>query len=233
VADIPLLLREVGDRAVVAAYDCANAGGWGLDVLGIEDRLVFSLREPELLRDACRIMQDAHLQNLRAMLEQGIEVVFDSWFQCGLSVGWSPRCFTDIFLPLIAETARLAHEYGAVYIGYDAGKMMATIPLLIEAGVDVIAGLQPPDIGDVVLSEAKARFGDRVALMGGLDPVYLLQWGTPERIRETVKQAIAEGGPGGGYVLHTAMSPDPQTTPECLRAAVQAVHDFGVYGRDL
>ncbi len=228
-ADIPLVLAEVGDRAVVAAYDCTHAGGWGLDVLDVEDRLIFSIEQPELLRDACGIMQESHLRNLRAMLDRGCRVVFDSWFQCGLSVGWSPRTFTDIFLPLIAGTAALAHEYGAVYICYDAGRMMHTIPLLIEAGVDVIAGLQPPDMGDVVLREVKTKYGDRVSLMGGLDPVYLLQWGTPETIREAVRQAITDAGPGGGFILHTAMSPAPETPAESLRVAVQAVRDFGVY----
>ena len=39
--------------------------------------------------------------------------------------------------------------------------------------------------------------------------------------------------PGGGYVVATAEAVAPATPMACLRAAVQAVKDFGVYGRDL
>ena len=55
------------------------------------------------------------------MLEQGIQVVYDSWFQCGPSVGWSPKTYWQIFLPLIKEAVDLAHQYDAVYIYQDDG----------------------------------------------------------------------------------------------------------------
>jgi hypothetical protein len=234
IAEIPLLLSEVGDRAVLAAVDNTHVGGWGLELLGVEDRLVYSLTEPELLRQVCRFTQNVHMRNLRAMLEQGIQVVFDSWFQCGLSVGWSPKTYEEFFLPLVRKTIDLAHEFGAVFVYYDAGKMMDIIPMVVEAGADVICGLQPPpDVGDVILKDAKARYGDRGALMGGLDACYVFDRGSPDKVREAARRAIADAGPGGGFVLGTAMAPSPATTAECLKAAVQVVEDFGVYGRNL
>ncbi|MDP6775191.1 MAG: uroporphyrinogen decarboxylase family protein, partial [Candidatus Latescibacteria bacterium] len=119
------------------------------------------------------------------------------------------------------------------YIYQDDGKQRDIIPLLVEVGVDVIAGLQPPEVGDVELSKAKRLCRDRVALMGGLDPCYTFDRGTPEGVRQAVRQAIEDGGAGGGYVLATAEAVAPETPAGCLRAAVQAVKDFGVYGRTL
>ena len=159
--------------------------------------------------------------------------VYDSWFQAGPSVGWSPGTYRDVFLPLVEEAVRVTHELDAIYIHQDDGKQRDIMPLLVEAGVDVLAGLQPPEVGDVVLAEAKARFGDRVALMGGLDPVYTFDMGTPEGVREAVRQAIADAGAGGGYVLATGEAVSPDTPPECLHAAARAAREFGVYGRDL
>jgi uroporphyrinogen decarboxylase len=88
-------------------------------------------------------------------------------------------------------------------------------------------------VGDVVLREAKAQWGDRVALVGGLDPVYTFDMGDPDRVREAVRQAICDAGFGGGYILGTAEAVAPQTSSESLRAAADAANDFGVYGRDL
>ena len=231
--DIPLLLDEVGDRALLAACDCTHAGSWGLEALGPEGMLLCSVTEPEVLTGVCRLANDVHLRNLRAMLEKGLTAVYDSWFQAGPSVGWSPGTYRDVFLPLVEEAVRVTHELDAIYIHQDDGKQRDIMPLLVEAGVDVLAGLQPPEVGDVVLAEAKARFGDRVALMGGLDPVYTFDMGTPEGVREAVRQAIADAGAGGGYVLATGEAVSPDTPPECLHAAARAAREFGVYGRDL
>jgi uroporphyrinogen decarboxylase len=232
-ADIPLVLDEIGERAVVAALDCTHAGSWGMEPLGPEQMLIASVTDPELLKGVCRLANDAHLRNLRAMLEMGLEVVYDSWFQCGPSVGWSPTTYRDIFLPLIQEAIDLVHEFGALYIYQDDGKMRDIMPWIVEAGADVISGLEPPDVGDVILKDAKEQFGDRVALLGGLSPVYSFDLGSPEIVREAVRQAIADAGAGGGYMIGAAEAIDPQTSPETMHAAVQAARDFGVYGRDL
>lgn len=233
VADIPFLLEEIQDRAVLVSADCVHAGGWGLESLGPEGMLLASIEDPELLSGVCRLAQDAHLRNLRAMLEQGIEVVFDSWFQCGPSVGWSPQTYERFFLPLVREAVQFAHEYGAIYIYQDDGKMRDVIPWVVEAGADVISGLQPPEVGNVVLADVKGRFGTRVALWGGLDPCYTFDMGEPEAVRQASEQAIRDAGQGGGYILGTGEAVSPGTSRESLLAAVQAVRDSGVYGRDL
>lgn len=228
-ADIPLLLEEVGARGLVVTMDCAHVGSWGMEVFLPQETLMYSVTDPELLRGVCRLAQDAHLRNLRAMLERGIPAVYDSWFQCGPSVGWSPHTYCEFFLPLIKEAIALAHHYNALYIYQDDGKMKDIIPLLVEAGVDVISGLQPPDVGDVNLQEIKKRFGSQVALLGGLDPCYTFDMGTPEIVRAAVRQAIADAGPNGGYMLGTAEAVAPQTPEACLRAAIAACQEFGIY----
>jgi len=96
-----------------------------------------------------------------------------------------------------------------------------------------LAGFQPPDVGDVILKDVKAQFGDRVALLGGLDPVYTFEMGTPDDVREAVRQAIADAGAGGGYILGTGEAVSPETPAERLQIAAQAARAFGVYGRDL
>lgn len=233
-ADVPLFIEEIGERGVPATADCTHAGSWGMEPLGPEGMLLASVDDPALLRGVCRLAQDAHLRNLKAMLERGIRVVYDSWFQCGPSVGWSSRNYREFFLPLVRETVELAHGFDALYIYQDDGRMRDTVPMAVEAGVDVVSGLQPPEVGDVVLAEIKRDYGSRVALMGGLDPVYTFDLGGADRAAEAVRQAILDAGPGGGYVIGLGEAVDPARTPAAsIRAAAEAVRRFGVYGRDL
>jgi uroporphyrinogen decarboxylase len=229
-ADIPILLEDIGERAVTFAFDTTSFGCWGMEVLGPENTLISSQTEPDLLKAVCRLANDAHLKNLRAILEQGFEVVYDSWFQCGPSVGWSPDTYQNVFLPLITEVINLAHEFDAIYIYQDDGKMKDIILCLVEAGVDCISGLQPPEVGDVVLEEVKKKYGNKVALYGGLDSCHAFDMGNPDVVREAVRQAIVDAGEMGGYIIGTGEAVDPTlTTPECLRASADAAKEFGVY----
>ena len=109
------------------------------------------------------------------------------------------------------------------------GKMKAIMPHLINAGVDVISGLQPPEVGDIDLRETKKLYGKQAALLGGLDPCYTFDMGNPQLVREAVRQAIADAGPGGAFMLGTAEAIAPQTPEACLWAAIEACQEFGIY----
>jgi len=229
VADIPLIKKECGDRALLAACDCLHFGAWGTEALGPENMLIASVAEPELLKSVCRIVNDAHLKNLKAYLENGIEFVCDSWFQCSPSTGWSPTTYKNIFLPLVKEAVALTHHYNAIYAYQDDGKMKDIIPLVVEAGADVLSGLQPPDVGDVNLADVKKQYGSKVALIGGLDPCYTFDRGNVKTVRDCVKQAIKDAGGDGGFVIGTAEAIAPSVSSELLRELSNSVRKYGKY----
>jgi hypothetical protein len=45
---------------------------------------------------------------------------------------------------MIAELVSLIHAYGGLAFYYDDGKMMGIVPMLVEAGVDVVETCTPP-----------------------------------------------------------------------------------------
>jgi hypothetical protein len=229
IADIPIIIKEFGDKAVIATADSLQVGSWGTEALGPEGMLFASIDDPDLLIGACRIANDAHLANLKACLDAGIRVVYDSWFQCSPSTGWKPSTYENVFLPLVRECIDLTHQYGALYIYQDDGKMNDYIPLIVDAGVDVVSGLQPPTVGDVVLADVKRKFGKKVALFGGLDPCYTFDMGTMETVKTGVISALRDGAPGGGYVLGTAEAVDPVVPVEMLIEASRVAKEYGKY----
>lgn len=80
---------------------------------------------------------------------------------------------------------------------------------------------------NVDLKLAKKELGDTACLMGGF-PVYSVRYGTPERIREEVKQHLEIMAPGGGYLFTTGYSLEdcPQ---ENMEALLEAVDMYGKY----
>lgn len=67
------------------------------------------------------------------------------------------------------------------------------------------------------------------ALHAASDCGQLLPHGTPEQVREAVRQAIADAAPGGGYILTSSNSIHSSCNPQNFVAMVRACQEFGNY----
>ena len=229
-SEIPIIIEDLGDNAVLAALDCVNFGSWGTEVFLPQQMLIASVDQPELLKAVCRIQNDAHLRNLKVFLDKGVRVVFDSWFQCSMSTGWSVDTYKNIFLPLIKEVIDLTHSYGGLYIIHDDGRMKSVLGMLADIGADCISGMQPTEAGgDITLDKAKELYGDKLAFMGGIDPCYTFDMGDIQTVRRETKRAIDEGAQGGGFILGVGEAISPDVPPQLLHEFVAAAKEFGSY----
>ena len=218
--------RMVGQRGVVEYLDGTNAGSWGMESLGPEKMLTSAVEDKQLLHAVLDVCGEVHLRNMKAVLEAGHKHVAASWFQCGPSTGWSPANVNEFFLPHIRKSVDLARGYGATYRYQDDGKMAEMIPDLVEMGVDVVGGLQPPPLGDCDFAELKRKYGHKACFMGGLDPVYTFELGTPRRVRQAVEELFEQVRDNRGIIIGTAEAFGPETPVECLRELAAAVREL-------
>ena len=229
VGEIPLLQEAIGEKGILLVKAGYAVGQFLMNALGVQQTMMMYYDDRELLIQLLRIFQDYHLAIMRRVLEQGVEIVFEAWYNCSMSAGWSPQQFQELFLPLIKENVELIHSYGAYVDYYDDGKMDAVLVDLADAGVDIVETLAPPPLGDIDLASAKQRIGDRVCLKGHLDQVNLICFGKPHQIREAVRKAIEVAFPGSGFIIGTADSIRPESPPENIRAYFDAAYEFGKY----
>ncbi len=115
----------------------------------------------------------------------------------------SPKVLIDKVLPWHKKIAALAHEHGALYLLHSCGNIAAIMPALIE---DVqIDGRHSFEDAIEPVTEAKRRWGDRLALIGGLDVDFLTR-ATPQQVRQRVRETLDVCMPGGGYCLGSGNS---------------------------
>jgi len=226
IRDLKLFSEMVGERGVVEFSETAGAGSWGMEALGYENMFMCAAEQPELLKKVIDTCHGQHMRNLKAILEAGHKHIVVSWFQCSTSTGWSPTHVQELFLPLVRESVELVHGYDALYRYQDDGKMKDLIPHLVDIGVDMVGGLQPPPIGDCDFGEIKRSYGDRIALMGGLDPVFTFERGSPETVRKAVYELLDAAGDGRGVFVNQAEAFGPETTEETVRALPAAVKEY-------
>jgi hypothetical protein len=72
------------------------------------------------------------------------------------------------------------------------------------------------------------KLHDKFAISGGVSNVTLAV-GTPEQVRAEVRKLIDILGKEGGYIMDASAIMQNDTTPENMKAMVEATREFGVY----
>ena len=125
----------------------------------------------------------------------------DMGFRSGTLI--SPRDLRVFVLPGHRAMARAAHAAGRPYLLHSCGKLDAIMDELLEdVQIDALHSFEDT-ICDV--REAKKQWGDRIAVLGGIDMDFLCRASSSE-VRRRVRDTLDVCLPGGGYCLGTGNS---------------------------
>ncbi|NOZ29642.1 MAG: uroporphyrinogen-III decarboxylase-like protein [Chloroflexi bacterium] len=125
----------------------------------------------------------------------------DMGYRSGTMV--SAQVLIEKALPWHKKIAQVAHESGKLYLLHSCGNLEEIMPALIE---DVkIDGKHSFEDTIEPVTEAKRHWGDRIALIGGIDVDFLTR-ATPEQVRQRVRETLDVCLPGGGYCLGSGNS---------------------------
>ena len=140
----------------------------------------------------------------------------------------SPRMWTEFLGEGFGQYVALAKSYGLQVMHHTCGSVRPIIPLMVDRGLDVLQSLQP-EAADMDLQELKAEFGDRLSFHGGISIQRTLPFGTPEEVREEVRERVAALAAGGGYILSTSHNIQGDTPVENVVALLSAYREYGRY----
>jgi hypothetical protein len=201
---------EVIDAVVAALgsshYILGPSGGEAGMVLvgGMEKGLMAFAAQPELVRRA--IAYHTRQGNLRDQwyLRTGVDaVLWGTDFSGTTGPLISPKMFREFCLPSIKERVQAVKERGFAIFKHACGNNWKLLDMFVEAGYDVYQSIQASAAMD--LKEVKRQYGDRLILWGGVRVEHLVD-GEPADVREDVRRALADGAPGGGFILGTTHS---------------------------
>jgi uroporphyrinogen decarboxylase len=129
------------------------------------------------------------------------------------------------FIPRMKAMVDLAHSYGVKAFHHDDGAIRKVIPRMIEIGMDVLNPIQWRCAG-MEREALKRDFGDALVFHGGMDNQQTVPFGTPEDVRNEVRENIEILGKGGGYILAPCHNLQPVTPTENIVTLYEAVDEF-------
>ena len=110
------------------------------------------------------------------------------------------------------------------------GAIWDFVPLLIEAGVDILNPWQVNCKGMDDTRRFKREFGSDLTIWGGsCDTQSVLPFGTPQQVREEARRRIEDLAPGGGYVFAPIHVIQAGVPPENIIAWWETLMEYGRY----
>jgi len=186
------------------------------------------IRDPEMVERINEIVNNYYMRYVKNLIDVGADIIIETgdWaFTRGPMV--SPKFTARFISPQLKNIADYCHSRGVPCLKHTDGNIWAIFDLIVETGVDGINPIDP--LAGMDLGEVKAKYGDKVCLMGNVDCGKLLSWGSKAEVRAAVKDCIRKAGKGGGYICMSSNSIHGAVNPENYVEMVKAVGEYGKY----
>lgn len=186
------------------------------------------IRNPGLVHRMSEIVLNYQLRYTKNCIEVGADFFYingDYAVTNGPMV--SPKMAAEFLMPYLKSIVEHVHEWGALCIKHSDGLLWPLFDQIIATGVEGIHPIDPEAGMD--MGEAKAKYGDKICLLGNVDCGPLLTWGTPEDVRQATKECLRKGGKGGGLICMSSNTIHSGVKPENYIAMVETIHEYGTY----
>jgi len=223
-------LKEKGFAVTAAAMAVGGTVFWPpYKLRSMEQLLVDFMINP----DIADLMLDEVTSRIAFMAERFAEASVDILHLADdLGTQLAPIISLDVFrrfikqrLAKVIKSAKDVKPDILVFFHSD-GHIQEFIPDLIEIGVDILNPVQPECMNP---AEIKRKYGDKLAFWGTIGTQTTMPFGTPDDVRQVVKERMETVGKDGGLLIAPTHLIEPEVPWENIMALVDAVEEFGYY----
>lgn len=200
-------------------------GQWMMDMAG----------DPELAHEIIGRLTEANVHNVKLFMEAVgpyldlVQMGDDLGTQAGPQM--SPEMYHEFIYPAhkaVYQAAKRTAPNVAIFL-HSCGGIQPLIPDIIDEGVEVLNPVQTNAAG-MEPSGLKRDFGDKLTFWGGgAEVAGVLTDGTPDEVRQQVRERIRVFAPGGGFVFNQVHNLQANVPPQNIVAMYEAAWDYGRY----
>ena len=240
---ITLYAREA-ERIFKETNYAANFAGYSHG-LGIGSYSAGSINNAILAYDDPKKLRESHEQSLSGSLLRMGNIIdsFGQYIQMvtiaddmGTQNGpmCSPNYIEEFCMPYYKRFCEFVHTNSdiKVYL-HSCGSIKSLIPLLVEAGIDVLNPVQI-SADNMNPQELKDEFGDQICFWGGgCNTQAVLGTGTPEQVADNVRYLVRIFKKNSGYVFNQVHNIMGDVSPENIVAMFDTAYKESFYEKRL
>jgi len=205
--------REMGGRCIGGAF-VNSMVAMLVGVMDYEQVLTWVLEEPGMIRRLGDAWLERTWAKVEFLLDQGVGPF---WHFNGVERASPPmmgrRQWDELVVPYDGEIMRRIKQRdpeARIHV-HCHGRVATLLDSWLEMGVDSIDPVEPPPQGDLLMTDARKRAGDRMTLYGNIEFSWM-ETLEPDDIERAVIAAIREGGKRR-HVLYLSATPHQKHTP--------------------
>ena len=215
----------LGDIALVPGTMLRDPKG----VRDIEDWYMSPILRPDYVKEIFDRQTDIAVENLKLYHEAvgdriSVIVLCGTDFGNQVSQMLSTDVFRELYLPYYRKMTDWIHKNtNWKTFKHSCGAIQPLIPLLIEAGFDILNPVQISAKG-MEPEKLKQTYGDKVTFWGGgINTQSTLPNKSPDEVRDEVKRLVSIFGKDGGFVFNTIHNVQANVPVENFLAMIEAV----------
>jgi len=175
------------------------------ELLGFERLALLTFDDPELVKAVADKVGSIMVEVIDLCCSlpciQGFNFTGDMGHKTGTML--APDTLREYFLPWHRRAVEAAHRHGKKIVLHSCGNLAAIMPDIVACGFDGKHSFE--DTINPGILELNETYGDKIALLGGVDVDFLCRSSEAE-IRQRVRNFIDTLAPSGGYCLGSGNS---------------------------
>jgi uroporphyrinogen-III decarboxylase len=221
-SDIEQLRIEAHAAQKIAdQYKLVQVGGWkgnidpnlqvdpgvmGCDAMawlsGFEKIMELSILQPDLVKEYAAIIHTWNMKQIEIYLEvtSADIIIRRAWYES--TEFWTPKAYRAIIAPFLKKETELVHQAGKKYAYIVTTAFMPILDDILDAGVDILIGLDPREGKGTELQKVKDKFQARnKCIWGGVSGALTVEQGSEAETEAAVIEALHVLGAGSGFIL--------------------------------
>jgi MtaA/CmuA family methyltransferase len=203
---VALFKEKTGNDRIIEGWiegPCAE----GADLRGINTIMMDFYENPGFIRDLFEFVVEMELEFARCQVEAGVDVMGLGDAAASL-IG--PQLYEEFVWPYEKKLIDGIHNLGAAVRLHICGNTRSILENIGRLCCEIV------DLDYLVpVSEAREKMGPTQVLLGNIDPVSVLQDGTPEQIYKAIEQCHNQAG--SNYIVGAGCEVTRGTSLENLR----------------
>jgi Uroporphyrinogen decarboxylase (URO-D) len=217
-----------GDIALVPATFLKRPKG----IRDLEEWYVSTVARPDYIKAIFEHQTTVAVENLQRLHQavgDRVTVIQTNGTDFGTQQG--PFCsaakYRDLYLPYQKRVNGWIHQHtNWKTLMHCCGGIAPLLDAVVEAEFDILNPVQC-SAKDMDARRLKKNYGDRLVFWGGgVDTQKTLPFGTPQQVRDEVRERIEIFGAGGGFVFCTIHNVQAQTPIENLVAMFEVIREY-------
>lgn len=204
--------RLAGDRYFIVGWVEGPMAEYS-DIRGLGDASMDLYDEPEAVGRAMDVIVEASLPFITRQVEAGAHAI-------GIGDAFASQIGPDLYRAFVFPREKVMidhiHGLGAVAKLHICGNTAPILPDMIKTGADIL------DVDHLAPSMAPfvSQLGPRQVFSGKVDPVSVVQNGTPGQVRAAVRDSLRQGG--GRCIVSAGCEIPPDAPLDNVRAMREA-----------